>query len=161
KNQDVYATPITAGGIIIGSPSNSKATLRVDGSSVQRAFVVFARNTDAVAKNVLLTILNQPPGGRASFKQFAAATTSGPTTIAPPSTLVAPVYVTSSAQRPPVNVQVTQTDGPFTGTVLLNADPSAPLVLLKPGSVPNDQQFDPNFFETHDVDVGVPAVQDI
>src|SRR5207249_2225006 len=52
KNQDVYAAPITPGGIIIGSPSNTKATLRTNGSSIQRAFVVFVRNTDSVGKSV-------------------------------------------------------------------------------------------------------------
>jgi hypothetical protein len=161
KNQDVYAVPITPGGFVIGSPGNSKSTLRVDGTSVQRAFVVFVRNTDAVEKHVTLDILNQPVGGRASFDQFAASPSLAGLTIAPRSTLVRSVYVKSTAQRAPVNVKVSQTDGPFTGTILLNADPSAPIDLVKPGTVPNDQQFDPNYFETHDVDVGVPYVQDI
>ncbi len=113
RNQNVYSARIT-GGLLAGSPGNAKPL----STELQRGFVVFAQNTSALeTKSFRMTILNQPPGGRASFDQFPAPPYIGavppPETaiemIVPPlSTASRTVYVTSSDPKAQLNVDVTE-----------------------------------------------------
>ncbi|MDP2391441.1 MAG: hypothetical protein Q8N52_14035, partial [Acidobacteriota bacterium] len=112
RNQNVYSARIT-GGLLAGSPGNAKPL----SPELQRGFVVFAQNTSRDTKSFRMTILNQPPGGRASFDQFPAPPYVGavppPETaiemIVPPlSTATRTVYVTSSDPKAQLNIDVTE-----------------------------------------------------
>jgi hypothetical protein len=112
RNQNVYSARIT-GGLLAGSPGNAKPL----SPELQRSFVVFAQNTEAVTKSFRMTILNQPPGGRASFDQFPlppyTAASPAPETaiemIVPArSTAARTVYVTSTDPNASINVDVSE-----------------------------------------------------
>jgi hypothetical protein len=136
RNQNIYTARIT-GGLIVGSPQNSKQL----NTQFSRAFVVFARNTtDRLEPRVFrMTILNQPPGGRASFSQFPAppfTPSSEPpltfvdVTVPRLSSASRTVYVTSSDPHAPVTVDVSEitaiagpeVPGGLEGTIHLNLD---------------------------------------
>jgi parallel beta-helix repeat protein len=141
RNQNIYTARIT-GGLVVGSPQNSKQL----STTLQRAFVVFAQNTvvptalDNGRRYYRMTILNQPPGGRASFSQFplppftaesAPPLTTIDLTVPAFTTASRTVYVTSSDPHAPVTVDVseipgigspTETAGGLEGTIYLNAD---------------------------------------
>ena len=142
RNQNIYTARVT-GGLVVGSPQNAKPL----NTQFARAFVVFARNTtDTLAPRVFrMTILNQPPNGRASFSQFPAPPFG--TGSAPPLTVIdvtvprlssasRTVYVTSSDPHAPVNVDVSEITavggseivGGLEGTIYLNLDVSNPEV---------------------------------
>jgi parallel beta-helix repeat protein len=143
RNQNIYTARVT-GGLIVGSPGNSKPL----NTQFARAFVVFARNTtETLAPRVFrMRILNQPPGGRASFSQFPAppfTPTSDPpvayvdVTVPRLSTASRTVYVTSSDPHAPVTVDVSEIGsigaeneipGGLEGTIYLNLDVSNPEV---------------------------------
>ena len=65
RNQNIYTARI-AGGLFVGSPGSAKPL----SATLQRGFVVFAQNMTTSTRNFRMRILNQPPGGRASFAQF-------------------------------------------------------------------------------------------
>ena len=107
RNQNIYSSRIT-GGLLAGSPGNTKPL----SPGLQRAFVVFAQNTTADLKSYRMTILNQPPGGRASFEQFAAPG-AGPDTavemlVPPRSTASRTVYVTSTDPKAQITIDVSE-----------------------------------------------------
>jgi hypothetical protein len=130
RNQNIYTARLTTG-LVAGSPGNSKPL----SSTLQRAFVVFAQNTTNVTKAFRLTILNQPPGGRASFDQFNPATTTIDVTTPYRTTASRTVYVTSSDPAAMVHVSVVEipaagaagvTEGGLSDVVILNPDIANP-----------------------------------
>ncbi len=68
RNQNIY-TAILSRGLVVGSMGNSRP-LRA-GLSTLQTFPVFVQNLRPVPVTYRLTLLNQPPGGRASFLQFS------------------------------------------------------------------------------------------
>jgi titin len=137
RNQNIYTARIT-GGLVVGSPQNSKQL----SSTLQRAFVVFAQNTtdSPTPKTFRMTILNQPPNGRASFNQyplppFTAASqpplTTIDLTIPRFTTASRTVYITSTDPHAMVTVDVAEISGVgapaelpggLEGTIFLNPD---------------------------------------
>jgi len=112
RNQNVYSARIT-GGLLAGSPGNTKPLSPL----LQRGFVVFAQNTSAEVKSFRMTILNQPPGGRAAFVQFPlppySAASPAPETaiemIVPArSTATRTVYVTSTDPHAQINIDISE-----------------------------------------------------
>jgi hypothetical protein len=131
RNQNVYTSRIATDGLIAGSPGNAKPL----STTLQRGFVVFASNTTNDTKSYRMTILSQPPGGRASFNQFPlppfTATSVLPETaielIVPArSTAARTVYVTSSDPDARINVDVSEL---------------VDLTLLPPASYPTAQEL--------------------
>ncbi len=113
RNQNVYSARIYGDGLLAGSPGNTKPL----SPDMQRGFVVFAQNGSSEVKSYRMTILNQPPGGRASFDQFPLPpyTSSSPAPetavemIVPPRSMASrTVYVTSSNRDASVNVDVSE-----------------------------------------------------
>jgi hypothetical protein len=127
RNQNVYSARIT-GGLLAGSPGNSKPL----STTLQRAFVVFAQNATAEMRRFRMTIRTQPPGGRASFDQFApAAVTNLEMNVPPRSTATRTVYATSSDRHALIPVDVVETTPApaslgLSSTVLLNPDVDNP-----------------------------------
>lgn len=125
RNQNVYSARIT-GGLLAGSPGNNKPL----SPTLQRAFVVFAQNATNQQRRFRMTIRTQPPGGRASFDQFApAALTAIEMNVPRRSTASRSVYVTSTDKHATIPVDVvevqatggTQSLG-LSSTVYLNPD---------------------------------------
>ena len=113
RNQNVYSSRITGSGLLAGSPGNTKPL----SMELQRSFVVFAQNTDDVTRSFRMTILNQPPGGRASFDQFPlppyTSASPAPDTaiemiVLPRSTASRTVYVTSTVRNARIDVRVSE-----------------------------------------------------
>ncbi len=115
RNQNIYSSRITGSGLIAGSPGNTKPL----STELQRGFVVFAQNTEGGddPRSFRMRILNQPPGGRASFDQFPlppyTSASPAPLTaiemIVPPrSTASRTVYITSTDPDALVEVEVTE-----------------------------------------------------
>jgi parallel beta-helix repeat protein len=131
RNQNIYTSRIT-GGLLVGSPGNAKPL----SPTVQRGFVVFAQNNTTKTRTFRLTILNQPPGGRASFDQFPippyTSATPPPRTVldvrvSAKSTASRTVYVTSSDPDASIKVDIDEVDYatgevPLDGMVTLNPD---------------------------------------
>ncbi len=132
RNQNIYTARI-AGGLLVGSPGNAKPL----SATLQRGFVVFAQNMTTTTRNFRMRILNQPPGGRASFAQFPLPpyTSASPApltfldvTTPPKSTATRTVFVTSSDPHAQINIEVVEmgatgpVPGGLTGTTIINAD---------------------------------------
>jgi hypothetical protein len=134
RNQNIYTSRIT-GGLMVGSPGNTKPL----SPTLQRAFVVFAQNQTATTRAFRMRIVNQPPGGRASFDQFPLP----PYTAASPppnvdvdfyvlrrSAAARTVYATSTDPHATITVEISEIDAPngeevdggLHGLVLLNPD---------------------------------------
>jgi hypothetical protein len=134
RNQNIYTSRIT-GGLMAGSPGNTKPL----SPTLQRAFVVFAQNATSTTRAFRMTIVNQPPGGRASFEQFPVP----PYTAASPppkitvdfyvlrrSAAARTVYATSTDPHARITVEVSEieapegeeVDGGLESLVLLNPD---------------------------------------
>ena len=129
RNQNVYTSRISEG-IIVGSPQNTKPL------NIQRTFVIFVKNTNSVPKIFRLKIVNQPPGGYASFLQFADSIQADIKT--PPfSSISRPVFVQSSNPYASVKIDVLEIDkidGNVVGTglqstVVLNPDLTNPDII--------------------------------
>ncbi|MDO8835488.1 MAG: hypothetical protein Q7V01_07820, partial [Vicinamibacterales bacterium] len=125
RNQNIYTARLTTG-LVAGSPGNSKPL----SSTLQRAFVVFAQNTTNVTKAFRLSILNQPPGGRASFDQFNPGTTTIDVTTPYRTTASRTVYVTSS--DPAAMVQVSVVEIPSAGAAGVTQGGLSDIVILNP-----------------------------
>ena len=68
RNQNIY-TAVLSRGLVVGSLGNSRP-LRA-GLATQQTFPIFVQNLKPVPSTYRLTLLNQPPGGSASFLQFS------------------------------------------------------------------------------------------
>ena len=134
RNENIYTTVISQG-LTVTSPSNSKTL-----GKIQRSFPVVVANSTNFTRTYRLSIVNQPPGGKASFLQFPSAGLPDPLTIldvsvAPISSISRMVFVTSSAPLAPILVNIDEITSPgapnlrlggLRGSVLLNPDPSTP-----------------------------------
>jgi parallel beta-helix repeat protein len=126
RNQNIYTSRLTRG-LYVAVPSNARPL----SAEFQRAFVLFVQNATAVARDFELTILSQPPGGAASFEQFAHF----PQLITPIgafSSVSQTVFVTSSDPAASVDVRVREVGAcEVSGTCLesvvrINPDSSNP-----------------------------------
>ncbi len=134
RNQNIYTARVTEG-LFLGAPGNTKPL-----GTIQRAFVVTAENATALTRSYRFTILNQPPGGQASFLQFTTAgspLTVLDVTVPPLSTVARSVFVTSTDETARIEVSVNEiaapgAPGPLAGgqfgTIVLNGDPTAPRI---------------------------------
>ena len=133
RNQNIYTSRITQG-LTVSSPSNSKTL-----GTIQRSFPVVVSNSTQYTRTYRLTIVNQPPGGKASFLQVPAGNEPDPLTVldvsvAPISSISRMVFVTSTTALAPVLVKVAEVlkaggnvrPGGLQGSVLLNPDPLTP-----------------------------------
>ena len=127
RNQNIYTARISEG-LAVGALATAKTL-----GSIQRSFPVFAQNNSAVIRSYRLTILNQPPGGQASFRQFAALPALD-VQVPPRSTVARTVFATSSDPHAQINVSVVEIAAPGgaavangqQGTIVLNPDPTNP-----------------------------------
>jgi hypothetical protein len=113
RNQNIYTAQIT-GGLVVGAPGNAKplGTTTFNNQQVpfQRAFAVVAQNVTNHPLTVRFTIVNQPPGGSASFLQFSQLTNLD--FIIPAfSSVSRSVFVTSSNPLASVTVNVAEITG--------------------------------------------------
>jgi hypothetical protein len=126
RNQNIYTSRLTSG-LFVAVPSNARPL----SDSFQRAFVVFVQNATDTARQFELEILNQPPGGTASFQQFSQTLTQG-ALIGGYSSISQTVFVTSSNPAASVDVRVREsgacsnTNTCLESTVRINPDSSNP-----------------------------------
>ncbi len=161
RNQNIYTSRISPG-LVAGSPGNAKGL----STSLPRAFVVFAQNTTQDLALYRFSIRNQPPGGTASFEQFALLT-SVDVLVPPGSSAARTVSVTSSDPRASVIVDITQVAGagvpppPPEGrasTVVLNPDISNPDISNPDISNPDISNPDISNAEVHNPDISNPDI---
>jgi hypothetical protein len=166
KNQDVFAAAILPRGWVAAAAWNNKplgysSVPLADGTYplLQRAFAVYVRNITAAPRSFDLSIANQPPGGTASFDQFAALSAIQ-ITVPARSMVARTVYVNAPSPRAAVAVDVNDANDPGSMRIWLNPDPSTPASLLLPESVPPDEpELDIANFEVYDISLsGSPTV---
>ncbi len=171
RNQNVYTARI-AGGLLVGAPGNTKPL----STTIQRAFVVFAQNQTTVTKTFRMTVLGQPPGGRASFDQFPRPpfTPSSPAPrlfvdvrVPARSTASRSLYITSSNPKAAVAVdvsEVTAVGGPevvggLEGKVLLNPDITNPDIENPDIENPDIENPDIENAEVYNPDIENPDIE--
>jgi hypothetical protein len=158
RNQNIYTSRITAG-LYFASPGNEKPLGRI-----QRAFVVTVQNTRTTTQSYRLQILNQPPGGKASFQQLPAnapAVVSLDVTVNAKSSASRTVFVTSFWKNAPVVVTVAEitaagggvTPNGLTSVAVLNPDPSSPDIGSSTPGTP-----DIGSTEVYSPDIGSPDI---
>jgi hypothetical protein len=165
RNQNIYTARLTTG-LIAGSPGNAKPL----NTQFPRAFVVFAQNTTEQVKYFRFTILNQPPGGRASFLEYPVPPYAPD---APPplntidvkvprrSAVARTVYATSTDPKARIIVAVSEiaaVDGSpvpsgLQAAVVLNPDISNPDI-----SNPDISNPDISNTEVHNPDISNPDI---
>ncbi len=146
RNQNIYTSCISEG-IIVGSPQNTKPL------NIQRTFVIFVKNTNNVSKFFRLKIINQPPGGSASFLQFADSIQAD-VKIPPFSSGSQSVFVQSSDFNASVKIdilEIEKIEGNIVGdglqsTVVLNPDITNPEI-IDPDYI-NPNILNPNILNT-------------
>ncbi len=138
RNQNIYTAPIS-NGLVFGAPGNTKqlGTTVFNGQTFpfQRAFAVVTQNTTSLIKSFRMTIANQPPGGNASFLQFAQLTSLDLSTP-PLSSASRPVFVTSTNPTASVTVNIAEITAPqgtlvqngLSSSTTLNPDPTNPTI---------------------------------
>jgi hypothetical protein len=172
RNQEIFGTAIKPG-LIVSVPSAAKPT-----GTIQRAYVVWVRNTTSHRKSYKLHIANQPGDappagtmGRATFTQLPLPpySTGSPApvvdacvTIPARSGAVKTVFVTSSSVQPPsISVQVSESDpatcapivGGETATALLNGNPLAADIENPDFTNSDFQNFSVKSVELHNPDI--------
>ncbi len=134
RDQNVYTAPLMPG-LVVSAPGNQKTLGRI-----QRAYVVYARNTTQTDRSYALSIGPVPAGAWASFTpidegQIPAPATSGhlgPLLIPRLSSIARTVFIVSTGARyPEITVNVAETAGtggqtPASGAVVLNPDIANP-----------------------------------
>ncbi len=137
RNQNIYTSRLTQG-LAVALPGNNRPL-----GMIQRVFVGFIQNLTNEPKTFRLTILNQPPGGSASFDQFIPnqfipiPVTERDEEIGPNSSVSRSIFVSSSvASSASVDISVKELDESgavdpdgLTATLRINPDPSAPVPL--------------------------------
>ena len=116
RNENIYTSLITQG-LFITSPSNSKTL-----GAIQRAFPVVVAEFHQPDQAFRLTIMNQPPGGKASFSGIPhhwSARPAGGAGYQHPAHLqrLAMVFVTSNSAAASVLVNVAEILGPGAAVV--------------------------------------------
>ena len=142
RNQDPFGVLWTRGSLI-GTTGNNRPMLTLNGSGPPRSMSVFAQNFSRSDTLYQFDIVNQPPGGRASFNQSATPlVTSAEGVGAPSTTVTRTAFVTSTVKRPPIKIDVYEIPlNPVTVSSLCVIDPqgnctSAPGVTVR-GVAPN------------------------
>ena len=130
RDQNVYSARVSTGLIMSTLGNNKPLGFVTDADGVrrllQRSFVITVTNPESVVKSVVLHITAQPPGGRASFLQFAQLLDL-PVDIAAGSSISREVFVTSTDPRAAVPITVTEgSSANAAGRVYLNPDPTNP-----------------------------------
>ncbi|MFL6278986.1 MAG: HYR domain-containing protein [Vicinamibacterales bacterium] len=172
RNQEVFGTSIRPG-LIVSVPSAPKPT-----GTIQRAYVVWVRNTTSQTRTYKVHIANQPVdappagnSGRASFVQLPlppySAASAPPVldacvTVPRRSGAVKTVFVASSSIQPPaISVQVSESD-PATcaplangdaATVILNSNPLSPDIENPDFENPDFENFNLKSVELHNPDI--------
>jgi len=145
RNQNIYMSRISQG-LLVSSPQNAKPLSQ----TLERAFVVVAENTTLSEKAYRLSLVDQPPGGRASFLPmssiadgaalcYASIAAQGSTSctaldvkIPPRSGIARSVFVTSADPAARITVDVDEIGavgapgplgGGLFGQIVLNAIP--------------------------------------
>lgn len=171
RNQNVYTARI-GGGLLVGAPGNTKPL----STTIQRAFVVFAHNQTAVTKTFRMTVLSQPPGGRASFDQFPRPpyTPSSPAPklfvdvrVPARSTASRSLYITSSNPKASVAVDVSEVTGVgggevpggLEGRVVLNPDTTNPDIENPDIENPDIENPDIENAEVYNPDIENPDIE--
>jgi hypothetical protein len=138
RNQDIYTAQL-APGLVVSAPGNNKALGLVGGKLIQREFPITIANTTGQTRFYLLTVVSQPPGGAATFLQFAVPGQPFPLTqayvqVPPLSSTSRSIFVTSTSVHATVTVTVVEVTGlngsvvpgGETGVVTINGDPNNP-----------------------------------
>jgi hypothetical protein len=106
RNQDPYGVLWTRGSLI-GTTGNNRPMLTLSGGGPPRSMSVFAQNFSRSDTLYQFNIVNQPPGGRASFNQSATPLVTSVEGVGAPSTTVTrTAFVTSTVKRPPIRIDV-------------------------------------------------------
>lgn len=147
RNQNIYTSRITQG-LEVGSPGNSKPL-----GKIQRAFVVFVKNTTDSTRRFKLTI-DAPWGVKASFLQFKIVDKLI-VGIAPYSSISRTVFVKSSDPNATVRVDVSEVGGALRSFVLLNPDDTNPEIIN-----PDMEPSNPNIenLEVHNPNIENPDI---
>jgi len=150
RNQDVYTTSLT-GGLIVGSPANTKP---LNSEANTHTFVVFVKNMTPVQKTYKLTIV-APWGVTASFLQFESCPYLT-VDIAPYSSISRTVFANADERMASFKVDVEEADANggtvpdgLKGTVILNPDIQNPDI----------QNPDIQNNELHNPDIQNPDIQ--
>ncbi len=161
RNQNIYTSRI-GGGLLVGSPGNTKPL----STTLQRGFVVFANNATTLKRSFRMTILGQPPGGRASFEQFGPRVTID-LQVPPRSAAARTVYVTSSDPHAQILVDVSEiaavggaeVPGGLEGLIVLNPDVENPDIENPDVENPDVENPDIENAEVYNPDVENPDVE--
>ncbi len=134
RDQNIYSARFDQG-LFAAALGNSKPL-----GSLQRSFALMVENGSTVIRSYRLTILNQPPGGQASFEQFTApgnAVTRLDVSVPPHSIVARTAFVSSSDPQARVAIDVSEIGAPgdpallaggLHGSITLNGDPSTPAI---------------------------------
>jgi uncharacterized repeat protein (TIGR01451 family) len=134
RDQNIYSARFDQG-LFAAALGNSKPL-----GTLQRSFALMVENGSTVVRSYRLTILNQPPGGQASFLQFTTAGNARTVldiSVPPHSIVARTVFVSSSDPQARVDIDVAEIAAPndpgvlpggLHGSITLNGDPSAPAI---------------------------------
>jgi N-acetylneuraminic acid mutarotase len=148
RNQNIYTSRITQG-LEVGSPGNSKPL-----GKIQRAFVVFVKNTTDATRRFKLTI-GAPWGVKASFLQFKIVDKLI-VAIAPYSSISRTVFVKSSDPDATVKVDVSEVGGVLQSFILLNPDDTNPEI-TNPDMEPSNPKIEN--LEVHNPNIENPNIE--
>ena len=148
RNQNIYTANVTQG-VVVASPDNAKLLL----GSQLKAFVITLENSSAVLRVFRLTVLNQPPGGRAVFSQatnLPVPLTHLDVSVPAFSTVARSVFASSTVPNAQVRVLAQEITAPggtvlpggLQSTIVLNADPTDPNLSPSSGTA-NSEIYSP------------------
>lgn len=143
RNQDIYTARLSPG-IAVSPRTNFKQLGYIPGSTtlIERQFPIVVENDGSTTNFYQLTIVSpQPPGGSASFVQFAAANIAY-LTIPPDSSASQSVFVKSTDPHAEVQIAVVQVSQPNGGgTVIPNGQQGSATIN---GDISNPNIANPN-----------------
>jgi uncharacterized repeat protein (TIGR01451 family) len=131
RNQDIFSARFDSG-LLVGALGNSKTL-----GEVQRGFALMIRNTTTEPRSYRLTILDQPVGGQASFRQFDPPLTVLDVSIPRLSSVARTAYVTSTDPTARVTIEVSEISAPgapvllpggLRSSIVINGDPTNPAI---------------------------------
>ena len=165
RNQNIYTAPLMPG-LVVTSPGNQKTL-----GQIQRAFVVYARNTTDTDRYYQLTIAPTPAGSWGSFARIdetqlpspTVLTQIGPIRIPRRSSISRTVFLASPGRAyPPISVQVAEVVGsgqtPAIAAVVLNPDISNPDISNPDISNPDISNPDISNAEVYNPDISNPDI---